>query len=133
MNVILGNSLSVIGQLKDEGVPAGRLGLIYNGIDLDAFADSDARQSQRNSFGFAPNTFVMCMVANLIPYKGHSDLIDALGQVTKKSSTDWHLLLAGRDDGIGAQLREHAERLGISKNISFLGSRTDVAGFAGGK
>jgi glycosyltransferase involved in cell wall biosynthesis len=126
MNAILGNSLSVIGQLKGEGVPTDRLGLIYNGIDLDEFADTDARLSRRKSFGFAPNTFVMCMVANLIPHKGHSDLLGALGQVAKTISADWHLLLAGRDDGIGAQLQEHAELLGISKNISFLGSRNDV-------
>jgi glycosyltransferase involved in cell wall biosynthesis len=126
MNAVLGNSLSVIGQLKGEGVPTGRLGLIYNGIDLDAFADTEARLPRRKSFGFAPNTFVMCMVANLIPYKGHSVLIGALGQVAKNIPADWHLLLAGHDGGIGAQLRAHAEGLGISENISFLGSRTDV-------
>jgi glycosyltransferase involved in cell wall biosynthesis len=126
MNAILGNSLSVIGQLKGEGVPSGRLGLIYNGIDPDAFVDSNARLSRRTSFGLEPNTFVMCIVANLIPYKGHRDLIDALGQVTKKMPASWHLLLAGRDDGIGTQLREQAERLGISKNISFLGLRSDI-------
>jgi glycosyltransferase involved in cell wall biosynthesis len=126
MNTILGNSRSVIGELKSEGIPPSRLGLIYNGIDLGEFADTDARLSQRKLFGFGPNTLVMCMVANLIAYKGHSDLIAALGHAAKKIPADWHLLLAGRDDGIGAQLREQAERLGISKNVSFLGPRTDV-------
>lgn len=126
MTAVLGNSFSVIGQLKGEGVPLRRLGLIYSGIDLGAFANSESGLAWRKSVGLGPNTFVMCMIANLIPYKGHRDLIDALGRLAKKLPTGWRLLLAGRDDGIGAQLREQVERLGIAKNISFLGSRADV-------
>jgi len=126
MNAILGNSLNVIRELKGEGVPSARLGLIYNGIDLDPFADFDARKSERISLGFKPSTFVMCMVANLISYKGHRDLVEALGQMASKLPADWHLLLVGRDDGMGAQLRKQAEQFGIVKNISFLGSRSDV-------
>jgi glycosyltransferase involved in cell wall biosynthesis len=126
MNAILGNSLSVIGQLKGEGVPIGRLGLIYNGIDLSAFANSNAGEPLRNSLGIASNALVMCMIANLIPYKGHRDLLDALGQVAAKLPMGWRVLFAGRDDGIGAQLQKQAQRLGIGDNIVFLGARSDV-------
>jgi glycosyltransferase involved in cell wall biosynthesis len=126
MSAVHGNSLSVIDELRSEGVPSKRLVLIYNGIDLSAFSNSDTRQSQRESLGIAPDSFVMCNVANLIAYKGHRDLLDALGRAAKELPKKWHLLLVGRDDGIGAQLQEQAERLGIRKNISFLGSRNDV-------
>jgi glycosyltransferase involved in cell wall biosynthesis len=126
MSAILGNSLSVIGELRGEGVPSRRLGLIYNGIDLNAFARSDAGQAQRKALGIAPDAFVMCIVANLIAYKGHRDLLDALGRAAPDLPPSWHLLVVGRDDGIGAQLQDQAERLGIRKNISFLGSRSDV-------
>jgi glycosyltransferase involved in cell wall biosynthesis len=126
MTAILGNSWSVIDQLKGEGVPSDRLGLIYNGIDLDAYTNSDSRASLRELFGIKPSTVVMCMVANLIAYKGHRDLINALALATKRMPGDWHLLLAGRDDGIGAQLQEQAARAGLAANISFLGSRSDI-------
>jgi glycosyltransferase involved in cell wall biosynthesis len=127
MTAILGNSCSVIDQLKGEGVSSDRLGLIYNGIDLDAYSNSDSRASLRELFGIKPSTVVMCMVANLIAYKGHYDLINALALATKRMSGDWHLLLAGRDDGIGAQLQEQAARAGLAANISFLGSRSDIS------
>jgi glycosyl transferase family 4 len=59
MDAVFGNSRNVIRQLKEyEGVPADRLGPLYNGINTDAFA-------------------ILCMIANLIPYKGHADLIVA--------------------------------------------------------
>jgi glycosyltransferase involved in cell wall biosynthesis len=126
MSAVLGNSLSVISELRGEKVQSRRLGLIYNGIDVSAFSKFNARQAQRESLGIAPDSFVMCMVANLIAYKGHRDLLDALGRTARELPAKWHLFLVGRDDGIGAQLQEQAERLGIRKNISFLGSRSDI-------
>ncbi|MGC1467485.1 MAG: glycosyltransferase [Pseudolabrys sp.] len=126
MNAVLGNSLRVVDQLREEGVPPRHLGLIYNGIDSSAFASLASRGSVRRSFGFSPNTLVMCMVANLIPYKGHGDLLEALGQAKKQIPADWHLLLAGRDGGISARLKQQAGRLQIDENISFLGLRSDV-------
>lgn len=126
MDAVLGNSLSVIRQLKEEGVPASRLGLIYNGIDSQAFSGLDPRLPVRTSLSIKPNALVLCMVANLIPYKGHEDLIDALAIAAQKISQDWHLLLAGRDDGIGARLKHKTIQLGLQSHVSFLGSRTDI-------
>jgi glycosyltransferase involved in cell wall biosynthesis len=127
MDAVLGNSLSVTRQLtEEEGVPADRLGLIYNGINSDVFAGSEARVALRASLGIGPEALVLCMTANLIPYKGHEDLIDALALAAKRMPEEWRLLLAGHDHGIGESLKNKAERLGLRKNISFLGSRTDI-------
>ena len=69
---------------------------------------------------------MISIVANLIHYKGHSDLLDALGQAASRMPRRWRLLLVGRDDGIGSQLRAQAVRNGISDNVLFLGLRSDV-------
>jgi glycosyltransferase involved in cell wall biosynthesis len=66
------------------------------------------------------------MVANLIPYKGHEDLIDALAIAAQEIPQDWHLVLAGRDDGIGARLKGKISESGLHDHVSFLGSRTDI-------
>jgi glycosyltransferase involved in cell wall biosynthesis len=127
MDAVLGNSRSVIQQLKDEeDVPPGRLGLIYNGIKPEAFADSETRTWVRNSLGIEKDTLVFCMVANLISYKGHADLIDALAIAAKQMSADWRLLLAGRDDGIGVNLKNKTTQLGLGGHVLFLGPRGDV-------
>src|SRR5262249_33160413 len=90
MDAVLGNSLSVVRQLKDEEeVPADRLGLIYNGIVLQDFTNVETRTSLRQSLGIGADELVLCMVANLIPYKGHEDLIDALALAAKEMPVGW--------------------------------------------
>jgi glycosyltransferase involved in cell wall biosynthesis len=126
MQAVLGNSCRVIDQLKKEGVTRDRLGLIYNGIDDRRFATGGARETSRARMGLPPAALVMCIVANLIPYKGHRDLIDALASAGPRLPLGWRLLVVGRDDGIGPILRQQVERLGLEDNIVFLGSRDDI-------
>ncbi|MEH2526363.1 MULTISPECIES: glycosyltransferase [unclassified Bradyrhizobium] len=124
---VLGNSLSVVRQLKDEeGVPSRKLGLIYNGIDIERFCSGGSRQQTRAALGLTQATLTLIIVANLIPYKGHGDLIDALRQCQMQLPQPWHLLIVGRDDGIATGLKVKAAEAGIAGNISFLGSRQDV-------
>jgi len=127
MQAVLGNSRRVVEQLRDEGVPPDRLGLIYNGFDCSAYTNSGAPAAHRARLGIASDEFVMCIVANLIPYKGHRDLFAALGLAAAKLPPQWRLLVAGRDDGIGGALKEQAAQLGLLDHISFLGARDDVA------
>jgi glycosyltransferase involved in cell wall biosynthesis len=127
MTAILGNSKSVVRELHDlEDVPADRLGLIYNGVDISRFANTGSAQATRTALGLGPHTVAFVMVGNLIPYKGHGDLIAALGSASAQLPADWRLLLVGRDFGVAAGLREQAARLGIDRNIVFLDLRSDV-------
>lgn len=126
MDAVLGNSRSVIRQLKEEGVPADHLGLIYNGIDPEAFTNTEMRDASRKSLCIGSDALVLCMIANLFPYKGHEDLIDALALAEKQMPERWCLLLAGGDYGIGTRLKSKAEQVGLAKNILFLGLRTDI-------
>jgi glycosyltransferase involved in cell wall biosynthesis len=131
MMAILGNSKSVVQQLHEcEGVDARRLGLIYNGLDLARFATgfdrAAIRASARAALGLLPEALVMVMVANLIGYKGHLDLLEALAAASPRLPAAWRLLLVGRDEGIGTQLRARALALAMENNVVFLDSRSDV-------
>jgi glycosyltransferase involved in cell wall biosynthesis len=70
---------------------------------------------------------VLCIVANLIPYKGHRDLIDALALAAPFMPPGWRLLAVGRDDGIGQSLRSQVQDTSIADHILFLGPRDDVS------
>lgn len=126
MMLLLGNSKRVIADLIDEGAAPDRIRLIYNGVKLPS---SEGREQQRIStraeLGLDDEFIIVC-VANLIPYKGHADLLDALAQ-RRDMLPPWRLLLVGRDDGIGAELRAQAQQAGIEKNVVLLGPRSDVA------
>ena len=131
MTVILGNSRAVVEQLRAEGVPAEKLRLIYNGIDLSPFAARPARERVRGGLGLRPDALVLITVANLIPYKGHADLLCALANARNDLGPEWRLLCVGRDTGIGDTLKAQAEVLGISDRVLWLGEREDVPALLG--
>jgi glycosyltransferase involved in cell wall biosynthesis len=126
MHAVIGNSRSVVEQLKAEGVAREQSGLIYNGLDERQFVASGTLEEFRARLGLPAAAFVMTIVANLIPYKGHSDLIDALALAAPRLPEGWRLLIVGRDDGIGSTLRRQALRLGLEDNIRLLGPRDDI-------
>jgi glycosyltransferase involved in cell wall biosynthesis len=127
MTAVLGNSRSVVSELAAEGVPPERLGLIYNGVDATQFGSGVSRAVMRQSLGLAENDLVFVIVANLIPYKGHVDLVEALSMASSSIPSQWKLLIVGRDDGVGPSLRRRAAELGIEDRLLFLGSRLDIA------
>jgi glycosyltransferase involved in cell wall biosynthesis len=126
MTAILGNSKVVCQQLRDEEVPESNLGLLYNGIDTEKFCVNHNRDVFRKDLGFSETSIIIIIVANLIPYKGHVDMLLGLSEVIKQLPKEWNLLCVGRDDGIQYDLEKQAHELGIEKNIIFLGQRMDI-------
>jgi glycosyltransferase involved in cell wall biosynthesis len=126
MNAILGNSKAVVRQLKLEGISPNRLGLLYNGIDLSQFNHLPTRTTVRQSLGLNDQTLLLVCVANLIPYKGHADLLNALGEIRHNMPDDWAIAIVGRDNGIGFELRQLASDLGIERHVLWLGERVDA-------
>lgn len=130
MCAVLGNSKAVLEELRREGVQEEKLGLIYNGIE-NAGPASGAEKASRGELLPAHNvddeTLVFILVANLIYYKGHANLLRAFGQIRASLPKKWVLLCVGRDDGIGAALMETARENRIFSNVRWLGPRSDTA------
>lgn len=121
----LANSHAVAAELIREGVPPERLRVLYNGIEAGTL-DPDRRPAIRAQLGISDKSLVFVIVANLYPYKGHRDLLQALARIRDSLPRDWVLLCIGRDEGEGAELAVLGETLGISSNIRWLGERTDA-------
>jgi len=126
MRLILANSDEIARELLAEGVPQDRLQVIKNGLDLGKFATTKSQKNVREKLGIPQNVIVFICVANLIYYKGHSDLFEAMALMQSRIGTRWRLLCVGRDDGLGAVLAKQVRDLGIGKNVIFLGLRNDV-------
>jgi len=125
MDAVLANSQAVAEQLLGEGVAAARLHTIYSGIDT-GLTVGISRDDVRRRLDISPHSLVIICVANLIPYKGHRDLLEALAMAAPRLPEPWFLLLAGRDDGIGASLKEYVMSAGIDGNIRWLGERDEI-------
>lgn len=125
MDGFFGNSQAVINNMIEEGMPCARLNLIYNGFDTSQLAILPTKASIRSHLQLSTQSLVFVVVANLIPYKGHSDLLNALSIIKDKLPVDWKLLVVGRDGGILSDLQDLAVRLSIQDNIQWLGQRSD--------
>lgn len=126
MTAILGNSRAVVAELVAEGAPQERVELIYNGVDLLQFEGLGSREAARRVLQVPSAALVMTVVANLIPYKGHDDLVEALSLVKSELPNEWLMLWVGRDSGIAGQLLLKAKSYGLEKHLRWLGQREDV-------
>lgn len=123
MTCVLGNSQAIIDELRElEGVLAKQLKLIYNGIPMNSnlLPARDQAALKKNV------PYVIMMVANLIAYKGHEDLLRALALIKKELGSDWQMWMVGRDTGRMASLKDLARALGLGAHVRWLGARTDV-------
>lgn len=125
--VITANSRAVVEDtLARDRVDEGKIRLIYNGLRIsNAVPDSASRNAERSSLGLEDRHIAIVCVANLIPYKGHFDLIEAFAALHAKYP-DVRLFLVGEDRGIASTLTERMSALGIGSVVQLLGRRADV-------
>ncbi len=125
VNALIGNSSAVAAQLIAECGDPDKVGVIHNGIELLPSPGQHARVARRRELGIPEDAFVIATVANLIPYKGHADLLAALASVRGKLHGVWRLIVIGRDEGIGEELKRQAENSGIGRNVLWLGEQSN--------
>ncbi len=126
MAMLLGNSSAVVEELSEECAEHPRIKLIYNGIAIEETGKGSRRADLRQELNIPENTIAIGIVANLIPYKGHSDLLRACALLQNEESPNWRLFIIGRDDGIGSQLHSLATDLGIAECVRFMGECYDA-------
>jgi len=124
MDVVVGNSRAVLSELAAEGVSTSKIRLIYNGIDPSMRFPE--RRGARRDLGISDAALVGVVVANLIPYKGHADLINGLASVADRLPPGWRVLCVGRSDGLRPMLETLVASHGLGQNIEFLGERSDI-------
>ena len=112
------------------GLPAQKLHVIYNGVDLQHFHPR-LREEQglelRRKTGVDPATPLMLFVGSGYERKGLPTLFRALAEQRRKDAMLW---VVGRD-GQESLMRKLAQTLGIDKRVMFLGAQTDVRPFYG--
>lgn len=126
MTAVLANSRRVADDLRAEGCDDARIGLIYNGVALKPLAPGLDRAQIRRALGLPQQALVAIVVANLIHYKGHADLLRGLAAVRDRLPAGFHLLCIGRDEGARAGLEALRAELGLGELVTFMGVRNDV-------
>lgn len=110
--------------VKKVGIPASRVQVIYNGVKSDTRVSDAEVDSCRAELGLQAGDRVIGTVGSLYQVKGHRYLLDAMPAVLSRHPNTV-LLLVGRGE-LEVSLKEQAKRLGIDKQVRFLGMRQDV-------
>jgi glycosyltransferase involved in cell wall biosynthesis len=106
------------------GVPASRISVIPNGVDLERIAfDAAGREAVREQFGIGSGEYVIGVLGRLDPNKQFDLVIEAAAPLL---SDTVKLLIVGKGDE-DAHLRQVAESCGVTDKVIFAGERHDVA------
>ena len=112
--------------IDNEGLPADRIDVIYNGVDLNALSKPSvgARDRIRREFGFTDDDFVAVQVARLHELKDHVTAVKAIEEA-RRSAPNIRLLIAGEGDQRPVIERAIKER-NLESHVVLAGNRSDV-------
>jgi len=112
--------------VNNYGMSAGRIQVIYNGVNLHRFVPPNPDQvaELRQRLQMPKGIPVVVSVAALIPEKGIGNLLAAAKQVLSEKP-DALFWIVG-DGPLFEKLRREAEELRIHQNVRFTGLRSDV-------
>lgn len=96
-----------------------------NAIDITKFKFNSIDREEYRSKLNIEDDLTLIHVGNIRPEKNHEYLLNILLEVLKRKSKT-KLLIVGKDY-LNEQMQKYAEELGITNNIHFLGSRSDVS------
>jgi UDP-glucose:(heptosyl)LPS alpha-1,3-glucosyltransferase len=107
--------------IRHYRVPQEKIGVIYNGVDLDTFHPRNTvlfRESLRRELKISLDAMVILFLGSGFRRKGLDSLMVAFSRI-KKEVPSAVLIVAGKD---GTQrYSEMAKRFGVERNVCFLG------------
>lgn len=107
-----------ISQYRAYGISENMVMSIPNGINPDDFIADDV-EGFRKKYGLRKFPIIL-FLGRLHWEKGPDILINSFGQLDKRYS-DMHLVFAGPDSGMMAELKRNAERYDVSDRVHFIG------------
>ncbi len=116
--------------LRSLGVPAERVHLLGNGIDLDRFAPSASKsrmaRARRRKLGIAPSTTVVGMVGRLVWEKGYREFFEAVERLLCDDLDIAIIVVGPTEPGKAGAVDQETIDAMAERGVHFLGSRTDV-------
>jgi glycosyltransferase involved in cell wall biosynthesis len=113
--------------MRYDGIPAQKIVVIHNGIDVGRVQTPITRREARARLGLPDEAIALGCVARLEEQKGHRFLLEALAQLNdaQRGGARFRVVLVG-DGRLRAELEQRAAALGVAAWTMFLGTRHDV-------
>jgi glycosyltransferase involved in cell wall biosynthesis len=132
-DAVLAISQFVRRSLIEGGVPDGKIYTAHNATDPVEFDPSQQSGGfLRDTFGLAQEVPIIGMVARIMVWKGHLELVEALARV-REQFPSVRLVIVGKEDtwlggeSYGSQVRARINELGLQDNVIWAGWFDDTA------
>ncbi|GIX03714.1 MAG: glycosyl transferase family 1 [Planctomycetaceae bacterium] len=126
---LVGNSQSVVTFYRDQGVPAEKLVVIPNGMELPPIVTEQQRRLAReqilNRVKWPSDSFLACYVGRLAAQKRVQDIIWAV-ETLRQIRPQLRLLIVG-DGPERTRLESFARAVGCQQHVAFCGFQEDVS------
>ena len=111
-------------ELLEGGIPAEKLAIRYNGIDVSSCTPLPPRGTFRSKWGIPPEQPLILFLSRLIPRKGADILIEAFAQACPESG---YLVIAGPEGEVGyrAYLEKRTRESSVEARVLFTGPLYD--------
>jgi glycosyltransferase involved in cell wall biosynthesis len=107
-------------ELVRRGIDPGKISLLPNGVEAEAFSPMEKDAALRSRYGLEPSDFVLVYCGSLTLYEGLDDLIEAVVLLCEGGIAA-RLLIVG-DGPARLELESLAERRRLADAVSFVGS-----------
>jgi L-malate glycosyltransferase len=108
---------------EQDHLPASRLGVISNGINVDRFAGARG-DGVREEFKVPDGSLLIGVIGRLHEQKGHKDLIAAMAMLRDQGLSATCLIIGQGE--LRAELEAEVARLQVGDRVIFTGLRKDV-------
>jgi glycosyltransferase involved in cell wall biosynthesis len=115
--------------IDNEGIPASRVKVIYNGVDLAPYRDplqdrASIRQRVREEFGIPESAILLAQVARLDDLKDHATALRAMARIV--AAVPQAMLLIVGDGPERTKIERLVGDLGLGHCVRLVGTRGDV-------
>lgn len=119
---IIAVSQAVKAGLLQQGIPADRVAVVRDGVDVARIVNSPQRTAEvRRSFALRDGERMIAHIAHLGEEKGQQDLIAAM-RIIRATQSDARLVIVG-EGKLRTRLEQQARSLGVTEAIVFAGFR----------
>ena len=111
-----------------SGVPAEKIDVVHNGIDISKFApDPSARAEFRSELGLMANAPIVGLVGSITPRKGHLIFVDAAASALREHPQAVFVCIGHGEREFVRQVRARIVDVGIGHAFHILDWRSDIA------
>jgi glycosyltransferase involved in cell wall biosynthesis len=123
---------AVRGDARSQVARRTPITVIHNGVDAALYAPRhDDVEKFLDDEGLRHVPFRLAMIGQITPRKGHAETVETFAKFVHAGAPEAQLLIVGtpvfnNDQVYLEELKANVRRLGVEKNVRFMGHRTDI-------